>query len=262
MAQSVTFDENMNYFFKNESSFFGYTADEIEKANDEYCLESNNLDKNGNQVFTFKEVMNVLRKNKSQIFKDLVKKYKSKDILSNKKLILVFQKFRGKFVDILFFVKKENNDNYTIVNLQIKLSDTFKVSKKDKRQQPFQMTYLKEKYQYIFGINIVDSYVIYLSLYENRKKFDKINEDICIFYSKQLKKLVDNRGEELKKFPFPKNTTVPLLSEFDKFVNSFKIMLENQFCINLILREIKHSNDNNFIKFEVTKKKNNCFNKI
>ena len=254
VAQGISFDENMNFFFKNETSFFGYTHCEIEKAFDEYCLEFNNKDENDDQIYEFSEVKQILKNNKSQIFKDLVKKYKEKDnILSNKKLIVVFQKFKGKFVDILFFVKKEQNNNFTIVNLQIKFSNTFKVKNKDKKQQPFQMTYLKEKYHDIFGINIEDSYVIYLSLYEDRKKFDLDNEDICIFYSRKFKKLVDSSGKELKKFPFPKNAEVSLISDIYIFANSFKKMLEIQFNMNLNIREIALSKDENIIKIEITK---------
>lgn len=216
-------------------------------------MEANNIDENGDQIYGYNEVMNILKNNKSETLLNLINKYKNKDLLHDKKLIVVFQKFIGKFVDILFLVKKEENNNFTIVNLQIKLSDGFRILKKDKRQQPFQMTYLKEKYHYIFGINITDSYIIYLSLYEDRKKFAQKNPDIVIFYSKKLKKIVDGNGEELKKFPFPKRAKVPLISEFDKFVNSFKLMLQNQFDIILIFKELEEYIGQDIIKFEIKK---------
>ena len=253
-ARSINFDENINYYFKNETSFFGYNDCEIEKAFDEYCLEANNIDNNGDQIYEYNKVINILKSNKSETLLNLITKYKNKDLLHDKKLIVVFQKFRGKFVDILFLVKKEENNNFSIVNLQIKFSDSFRILKKDKRQQPFQMTYLKEKYHYIFGINIIDSYIIYLSLYEDRKKFAEKNPDIVILFSKKIKKIVDGNGEELKKFPFLKRAKVPLISEFDKFVDSFKLMLQNQFDKMLIFKEIEEKTDQDIIKFEISKK--------
>ena len=122
----------------------------IEKVIDEYCLEANNIERNGGQIYEYNEVMNILKNNKSETLLNLINKYENKDLLNGKKLIVVFQKFWGKFVEILFLVKKEENNNFTIVNLQIKLSNGFRILKKDKRQEPFQMTYLKEKYHYIF----------------------------------------------------------------------------------------------------------------
>ena len=184
-SQSINFDEYMNHYFKTESSFFGFATEEIEKTTDEHCLEKNNIDEEGNQIYIFNEVMKILKRNKSAIFSDLIDKYKNKDISQNTKLIVVFQKFQGKFVDILFIVRKENNTDFSIVNLQIKLSNTFKVSKEDKKQEPYQMTYLKEKYQFIFGIKIVDAYVIYMSLFEIKKKFAIENEEKCIFFFKK-----------------------------------------------------------------------------
>ena len=273
IAQSIFFDECINRYLKNEDVIFGYQKDEIEKCIDEHCLEKNNFDKEGNQIYLRTDVMKVLKANKSENFLNLVNKYKNKDRLKNKKLIIVFQNIRGKFVDILFLVQKDNNNDnnnlnndniivnndYSIVNLQIKLSKTFTVTKKEKEQEKYQMTYLKEKYNIIFGINIVDSYIIYISILELKKKFAEKNPDICIYFSREKYKIVDINGNVFEKFPFLPKSKVKLISKFNIFVNSFKILLEEQ--NNKSLKFIKQDKEpkQDYIKFEITKDKIKVF---
>ena len=258
-AKSINFDEFMNDYFKKENSFFGYKSNEIEKAMDEYCLEKNSLNDKGEQIYKFIDVLDLLEENKSKskILSKLIEEYKNKDLIKNKKLIVVFQKFNGKFVDILFLVKKENNNivnnDYSIVNLQIKLSDHFKITKQDKKLEPFQMTYLKEKYQYIFGINIIDAYIIYLAFYEYRKNFDINNEKICIFYSKEKYKLVDFKGNVLDKFPFLKKSKVELISKINELIYPFKKLLQNITKKKLIITKTDKNIYENMMKIEISK---------
>ena len=73
------------------------------------------------------------------------------------------------------------------------------------------------------------------------------------FFSKKTKKIVDGEGKLIEKFPFLKKAKVPLISEFNTFVNSFKSMLQNQFDMNLIFLEQQKDINENRIKFEVTK---------
>ena len=259
VVMSLNFDEFINHYFKNEDIIFGYKKDEIEKCLDDYCLEKNKLDKYGNQLYLRTDVMKILKENKTNNYLKLVKEYKNRDKLKNKKLIIVFQNIRGKFVDILFLVQKGNNDNninnnndYSIVNLQIKLSDTYTISIKEKEQQKYQMTYLKEKYNIIFGINIVDSYIIYITLFELRKKFADRNRDLFIYFSREKYKIVDINGNALEKFPFLPKAKVELISKFTIFVNSFKNLLEEQ--SNKSFKFIKTDKEpkQEYIKFEIT----------
>ena len=253
-AMGINFDEFMNFFFQNENSFFGYYDDEIEKAYDEYCLEKSSVNEDNEQLFLFSDVIDVLKENKSENFLKLEKKYKNRDLIKNKKVIIVFQKFFGKFVDILFIVKKENMPEYSIVNLQIKLSDSYKVSKKAKNLQKYQMTYLKEKYQYIFGIKIVDSYIIYLSLFELKKKFAENNKDIFIYYSKDINKLVDIDKKVLEKFPFLINGKVELISEYDAFIYSSMKMLEHYTKMKFECIKIDKKVTENVMKIDISQK--------
>ena len=117
------------------------------------------------------------------------------------------------------------------------------------------MTYLQQKYQYIFGINIVDSYVLYMSIFELKKKFAEENQDICIFYSRTKRKIVDNKGNVLNKFPILVNAKVDLISKINLFINSFKNMLQvtNQKKLKFI--RIKKEIDKNIMKIIISKEK-------
>lgn len=256
-AMSINFDEFINDYFKKENTFLGYKNEEIEKVIDEYCLENNSINKEGEQIYNYNDVMNLMEVNrlKSEKLSNLIEKYKDKELINIKKLIVVFQQFNGKFVDIIFIVKKENNNNYSIVNLQIKLSNSFKITAKAKQDEPFQMTYLKQKYNIIFGINIIDAYVIYLSLFERKKKFAEDNINLCIFFSKNLMKLVDKKGNILNKFPLLKDAKVELISEFNMFINSFKNMLRETNKKKLDFIEINNKIDKNFMKVIISKEK-------
>ena len=121
------------------------------------------------------------------------------------------------------------------------------------------MTYLKEKYNIIFGINIVDSYIIYISILELKKKFAEKNPDICIYFSREKYKIVDINGNVFEKFPFLPKSKVKLISKFNIFVNSFKILLEEQ--NNKSLKFIKQDKEpkQDYIKFEITKDKIKVF---
>ena len=237
-TMSDNYDEFINFIFKTEKSFFGYTYDEIEKTVDEECLEIKSVDKNGEQLYQFGDVLKVLEGNKAKNFWNLINKYKNTNLLKGKNLIFVFQKFGGKFVDVLVIVKNRSISDYSIVNFQIKLSNSYKVARKEKEKEPYRMTYLKHKYEFIFGIKIIDSYIIYISLYELKKKFAENNEDICIFYSRDLSTFVDSKRNVLKEFPFLPKARVELISEFNIFLNFYKQRLENKLKMKLHLKKI------------------------
>lgn len=254
--QSIQFDEYVNEYFEKENSYFGYKDTEIEKVKDDYCLENNSFSEK-NQIYTFNEVISLIETNKlkNKNLSNLINKYKGKNLVNNKKLIVVFQKFRGKFVDILFLVKKENSIEYSIVNLQMKLSKTFKIKKEDKKLEPFQMTYLQQKYQYIFDINIVDSYVIYTSIFELKRKFAEEHQDICIFYSRNKRTFVDNKGNVLNKFPFLNNAKVELIPKLTLFINSFQNMIQVSNDKKLKFIKVTKEIDKNVMKIIISKEK-------
>ena len=137
----------------------------------------------------------------------------------------------------------------------MKLSKTFKITKEDKKLEPFQMTYLQQKYQYIFGINIVDSYVIYASIFEMKRKFAEENQDICIFYSRKKRTFVDNKGNILNKFPFLDNAKVELISKLNLLINSFQNMIQVSNPKKLKFIRVSKEIDKNFMKIIISKEK-------
>ena len=120
------------------------------------------------------------------------------------------------------------------------------------------MTYLKHKYEYIFGIKISDSYVIYLSLFEQKNKFTTDNPDICIFYSRKIEKLVNNENEELSKFPFLEKGKVELISKYEELIQSaikyLQIYANTKLKYEKIKENIKNIRDN-FMEIQITKEK-------
>ena len=256
ILQSMKFDRFGNEYFEKEKSYFGYQDEEIEKVTDDYCLENNSFIEK-NQIYKINDVISLIEKNKlkNQNLSNLINKYKGKDLVKDRKLIVVFQKFRGKFVDILFLVKKEKYEAYSIVNLQMKLSKTFKIKNEDKKLEPFQMTYLQQKYEYIFGINIVDSYVIYASIFEMKRKFAEENQDICIFYSRKERAFVDNKGKIINKFPFLDKGRVELISKLNILINSFKNMIQVNYPKKLKFTRVSKEIDKNIMKIIISKEK-------
>ena len=255
-TMSSNFYNFINFYFRNATSVFGFLENEIEKAYDYHCLEKNHIDENGNQVHKFEDIIEILDNNNNVEFLKLMEKYKNnKNILNGKKLIFVFQKFNGKFVDILLLVKNNNNSNYSVVNLQIKLSDTYSISRKDKLQETYQMTYLKIKYEYIFNIQIDKAYIIYLSLYECKKKFTENNPNIFIFYSRKINCIVDGKGKKIDKFPFLKQSRINLVSDLNMLIISLKELLENILCEKLLFKYTNQLNiTNNYLKIEISEK--------
>ena len=250
-AMSINFDEFINFTFKNERPFFGYSINEIEKAFDEECLEKKSVDSYDEQSYLFSDVIKVLEQNKSEKLSKLIDKYKNKNLLNNKNLIFVFQKFCGKFVDILALVRKRDMNDFSIINFQIKMSNSFKITKKEKEMEPNRMTYLKHKYEFIFGITINDAYIIYVSLYEIPKNFAKDNLDICIFYSREKKTFVDKDGNILNEFPFLKKSKVELISEFNMLISYFKLRLQCKYMKKLDLKKIDKIIEENMMKIEI-----------
>lgn len=254
-AMSINFDQFINFIFEKENSYFGYPKEEIEKTFDEECLEKRSVDAYGEQLYQFEDVLKVLEENKTQKLFDLINKYEDTNLLVNKNLIFVFQKFQGKFVDILLLIRKGNTKDFSVVNLQIKMSNSFKLSKKDKQMQPYQMTYLKHKYEYIFHINITDAYIVYISLYESKKKFAEDNQDLFIFYSKQKSTFVDKDNNNLNEFPFSKliNAKVELVSDLNIFINYYKNRLQSMLKMKVNLVKIDKITNGNMMEIEIMK---------
>lgn len=116
------------------------------------------------------------------------------------------------------------------------------------------MTYLQQKYQYIFGIDITKGYIIYLSLYELQKKFAKNNQDICIFYSREKQCIVDGNGNKFESFPFLKKAKIKLITDFTLFAHTLKDFLETQTSKNLNFTLLNNNINikKNYAKIEIS----------
>ena len=84
--------------------------------------------------------------------------------INKKKCIVIFQDFNAKSIDICFILKRNDDDenkNYSINYLQMKCSDNFVINSEFLRTNRYVMTHLKYKLEYLFNINIIESYIYY-----------------------------------------------------------------------------------------------------
>ena len=164
---------------------------------------------NGNQIYKKDDVINFI--NNSIELKELKKAIKF-IIFNNYTLILIFQEnFFGKAFDMLILIQKNKEKKEFIMNLiQIKCSDTFTI---DEVSLPFQVEFIKQKFSILFNINICESYVLYLSIFELPKKFALKNKDKTFLYNINEEKFVDFNNKEYKNFPILPGAIIQNLDE-------------------------------------------------
>ena len=238
IPMGVNFDLYMNDWIKNRKKIFNYNEDEIVFIKDEDILEKNKFDITGRQMFKKEDVIKTIKSNFKLI--NLRKECLSKN-LNNKKLILVLQKFQGKTVDFLMIAYNDKISKFILNSIQVKLSDTYKITKEEKKRLPFEIEYIREKYAYILNIDIENkySYFTFLSLYELKKKFAEKNMNKCIFYSRDNDILVNNEGKELLEFPMMDGALITFKKDF---IYSYECFLSSRYDAPFILKEKKQNN--------------------
>ena len=206
-AFGINFDLFINNFFRNKNELFGILKQEIEYIDDDFCIE-NNIDFEKEKLFHLNDIISYVNKIKTPKFLQMKNKYYGKKNFENKKLILIFQEFNGKFVDILGIIRNGKINEWKLINFQIKVSNSFTIKKNEKEKFPYLFNYLRYKYEYILGIKIIEAYIEYIGYYECRKKFDINNENLFFFYSNKINDFVDKNAKKLEKIPFLKEGKV------------------------------------------------------
>ena len=186
-------------FFNHEKKYFKDINSIIEK--------SSNI--NGNQIYTKSDVINFI--NNSMELKEFKKAIKFVNF-NDYTLILIFQEnFFGKAFDMLILIQKNKEKKDFIMHLiQIKCSDSFII---DEVILPFQVEFIKHKFSILFNINICESYILYLSIYELAKNFALKNKDKTFLYHIKEEKFVDFNNNEYKNFPILPGAIIKNLDE-------------------------------------------------
>ena len=83
---------------------------------------------------------------------------------------------------MLFDKKRKNGNNYSINSIQVKCSYSFFIDPELLKNNRYEMTYLKNKFECLFGIKIIETFVTYLSISEKQKKCARKNDTKFPFY--------------------------------------------------------------------------------
>ena len=198
ISMGAIFDNFMNWWFKKkaEKKIFEFNNEEIEIYNLKYLIKKNSKNINIREMYKNKFLKKEI--NESEELKQIKNQ---NNIFNSKKCLIIFQEFNAKSTDILFIIKDDNN-NWILNSFQIKCSDTFQINEKLLYENRFEMTYLKNKIKLVFGLNVIKSYITYISLYEKQKQCTLQNKEKFFYYNIKDDKVVDQNNQELKKIPF------------------------------------------------------------
>ena len=198
ISMGAIFDNFMNWWFKKkaEKKIFEFNNEEIEIYNLKYLIKKNSKNINIREIYKNKFLKKEI--NESEELKQIKNQ---NNIFNSKKCLIIFQEFNAKSTDILFIIKDDNN-NWILNSFQIKCSDTFQINEKLLYENRFEMTYLKNKIKLVFGLNVIKSYITYISLYEKQKQCTLQNKEKFFYYNIKDDKVVDQNNQELKKIPF------------------------------------------------------------
>ena len=197
------FDKFINYLIKkqiNKSGFMEFSSIDIESFDVDYLIKKNykniKITEMCSREFVEKEI-----KAKDKLIK--LKLLGEKKNVKNKKCIIIFQDFNAKSIDICFLIKRnKNTDNFSINSLQMKCNNSFNIDDELLRNNRYEMTYLKYKFEKLFDIKIIESYITYLSIFDIPKKCTLKNRDKFFYYKREDKTFVDMLENKIEQFPF------------------------------------------------------------
>ena len=170
ISMGILFDKHMNRWFKlhTKTGFLEFLPDDIIHFELDYLIKKNSKSFNITEMFAHSYVKQEVDGDKKLI---AIKENSLKVI--NKKCIIIFQEFNGKSIDICFIIKRNNNDDniYSINSLQIKCSDNFEIDEDLLRNNRYEMTYLRNKIEYLLNIKISEAFITYMSIAEKKKTY-------------------------------------------------------------------------------------------
>ena len=158
--------------------------------------------------------------------------------INKKKCIVIFQNFNAKSIDICFLIKRNNdveNNNFTLNLLRMKCSDSYSINNKLLKYNRYEMTHLKYKLEYIFKINIIESYITYVSLYDIPKKCAEKNRNRFFYFNRKNMTFVDQYNNRIKKFPFYDSCKIEFIhiNNILNFIKDFISHIHPDLIINL-----------------------------
>ena len=222
--KGTIFDKYMNKWFKNKArtKLFQFNTGDIEVIEIPYVIKKNRPNWTIEDFYHEKEINKEINKNKH--LKAIKEKYYNSKL--DKKCIIIFQALCSKSIDVYFLIR--NNDSYMINSIQMKCSNGYVLDEKLFKRSKLEMTYIKNKFQMLFGIKITSSYITYLGLKEEPKKCALDNESKFFYYSTEQDKFVDINNKEIKELPFYEDCFVSFVEE-EQIIECARNIIEGYF---------------------------------
>lgn len=242
ITMGICFDKFINNWIKTSiinCGFMEFSKDDIKSFNVHYLIK-----KNYKELTITEMCSKSFVENEIMTSDELTELKANSDKIKNKKCIILFQDINAKSIDICFLVKRnKDNDNYSINSFQMKCDDSFNINNKLLNTNRYEMTYLKNKFECLFNIKIIESYITYLSIFDIQKKCAKRNPDKFFFYNRDDDTFVDRSKKKIEKLPFYNSCKINFINlennlEFIRTVISF-ICPNKKFSLNHIIEKEK-----------------------
>ena len=218
-SMGIFFDKFINNFIKKniiKYGFMEFSKEEIQTFQIKYLIRNNlSISDLCSKSFAEKEINSRNGLMNLEIPNDIHKK----------RCIIIFQDFNAKSIDICFILKRNNdneNNNYSLNSLQMKCSDNFMINSELLRTNRYEMTHLKYKLEYLFNINIIESYITYLSIYDIPKKCAENNSNKFFYFDRKNYLFVDQYKNKIDKFPFYSDCKVEFV-----FIDTILVFIMN-----------------------------------
>ena len=230
------FDKFINDLIKkkiNNSGFMEFLPNDIESFDVDYLIKKNYKNITITEMCSREFVENEIQSKDNLIKLKLLGKSKN---IKTKKCIVIFQEFNAKSIDICFLIKRNNNtDNFSMNSLQMKCSNGFVIDDKLLRNNRYEMTYLKYKFEKLFDIEIIESYITYLSIYDIPKKCAFNNRDKFFYYKRDDKTFVDIFERKIKQFPFYNSCKINFIDidDYLSFIRNFISFMDEDLKFSL-----------------------------
>ena len=235
ISMGILFDKHMNRWFKLHVStgFLDFLPDDIINFELDYLIKKNSKSFNITEMFAHSYI-------KQEVDHDakLMKIKENSSKVKNKKCIIIFQEFNGKSIDICFIIKRNNNDDiYSINSLQIKCSDSFDIDEDLLRNNRYEMTYLRNKIEYLLNIKISEAFITYMSIAERKKACAEKYYLKFFFYNIAQDTLVDYDNNKIENFPFYEDCKIEFIDLEDILKLTRQMINYMKAKINFFLEE-------------------------
>ena len=245
--KGTIFDIYMNIWLRTKAriKLFQYTGKDIEVIKIKSAIKKNRPNWTIEDFYHESEVNKEINKNK--YLKDIKAKYNKMNI--DKKCIIVFQPFGAKSIDVYFLIKE--NDSYIINSIQMKCSNDYDINEKLLEKNRYEMTYIRNKFQILFGIKISASYITYLTIKEDPKECAINNESMFFYYSTELDKFVDINNNEINSLPFYKDCFISFIVEEQILKIARNIIEVNFQTLKFNFKKVENKDKNNLLNSNI-----------